>query len=234
VHNPAQVLCDLISGMHDGNGRVTLPGYYDKVSPLPDHERQELARLPVSRETLLRMSGVPELWGEQGFTPVERIGTRPTLEVNGIVSGFTGPGAKTVLPAWAMAKISMRLVPNQDPQEVHQQLLQYMQERTPKTVRYEVIAMKGNPASITDLQLPATQAFSKAQETVWGKKPVFRREGGSVPVVSEMQQILGVDSVLSGFGLTDDNIHGPNEKLHIPTWYRGIDTLIHFIYNLVE
>jgi acetylornithine deacetylase/succinyl-diaminopimelate desuccinylase-like protein len=234
IHNPAQVLCDLISGMHDDKGRITLPGYYDRVLPLSDQERQELSRLPVNRETFLRQSGASELWGEEGFTPVERVGARPTLEVNGLLSGFTGPGAKTVLPAWAMAKISMRLVPEQNPDEVHQQLLQYMQKHAPNTVRYEVIPMKGSSASLSDPNLPATQALIKAQETVWGKRPVFRREGGSVPVVSDMQQILGVDSVLSGFGLTDDNIHGPNEKLHLPTWYKGIDTLIHFVYNLVN
>jgi acetylornithine deacetylase/succinyl-diaminopimelate desuccinylase-like protein len=234
VHNPAQVLCELIAGMHDEKGRITLPGYYDSVLPLSEQERAELARLPVSREVYLQQSGAPELWGEQGFSPVECVGARPTLEVNGLLSGFTGAGAKTVLPAWAMAKISMRLVPNQDPEEVHHQVLQYLQEHAPNTVRYEVIAMKGSPASISDINLPATQAFFRAQEAVWGKKPVFRREGGSVPVVSDMQQILGVDSVLSGFGLTDDNIHGPNEKLHLPTWYRGIDTLIHFVYNLVN
>jgi acetylornithine deacetylase/succinyl-diaminopimelate desuccinylase-like protein len=234
IHNPAQVLCDLIAGMHDDKGRITLPGYYDRVLPLSDQERHELARLPVNRETFLRQSGASELWGEEGFTPIERVGARPTLEINGLLSGFTGPGAKTVLPAWAMAKISMRLVPEQDPDEVHQQMLQYMQEHAPETIRYEVIPMKGSPASLSDPNLPATQALIQAQETVWGKRPVFRREGGSVPVVSDMQQILGVDSVLSGFGLTDDNIHGPNEKLHLPTWYRGIDTLIHFVYNLVN
>jgi acetylornithine deacetylase/succinyl-diaminopimelate desuccinylase-like protein len=232
VHNPAQVLCDLISGMHDENGHITLPGYYDKVLPLTEQERSELARLPVNRDTYLQQSGAPELRGEAGFTPVEQVGARPTLEVNGLLSGFTGAGAKTVLPAYAMAKISMRLVPKQDPEEVHQQLLQYLQEHAPNTVRYELIAMKGSPASISDIDLPATQAFIRALETVWGKRPVFRREGGSVPVVADMQQILGVESVLSGFGLTDDNIHGPNEKLHLPTWYRGIDTIIHFIYNL--
>jgi acetylornithine deacetylase/succinyl-diaminopimelate desuccinylase-like protein len=234
IHNPAQVLCDLISGMHDEKGRITLPGFYDRVLPLSTQEREELARLPVSRETYLHQSGAPELWGEDGFSPVERIGARPTLEVNGLLSGFTAAGAKTVLPAWAMAKISMRLVPNQDPEEVNQQVRKYLEEHAPNTIRYEVTAMKGSPASISDINLPATRAFIKAQETVWGKKPIYRREGGSVPVVSDMQQILDVDSVLSGFGLPDDNIHGPNEKLHLPTWYKGIDTLIHFVYNLVN
>jgi acetylornithine deacetylase/succinyl-diaminopimelate desuccinylase-like protein len=234
VHNPAQVMCDLVSGMHDENGRVTLPGYYDRVLPLSEQERSELARLPVNRETYLQQSGAPELWGEAGFSPTERVGARPTLEVNGMLSGFTGVGAKTVLPAWAMAKISMRLVPKQDPEEVHQQLLKYMQEHAPETVRYEIIPMKGSPASVSDPNMPATQAFIQALEQVWGKRPVFRREGGSVPVVGDMQAILGIDSVLSGFGLSDDNIHGPNEKLHLPTWYKGIATLIHFIYNLVN
>lgn len=232
VHNPAQVLCELIAGMHDQDGRVTLPGYYDKVRPLSEEERAELARLDMSDNYYLQKTGASALWGEKGFTPIERTGARPTLEVNGLYSGYTGEGSKTVLPAWAMAKISMRLVPDQDPAEVHRQLQQYLTQHAPQSVRWEVTPMAGGPACITDRNSPGVQALSRALTTVWGKPPVFKREGGSVPIVAQMQEILKIDSVLTGFGLPDDNIHAPNEKLHMPTWEHGIDALIHFFYNL--
>lgn len=231
VHNPAQALCELIAGMHDAEGRVTLPGFYDRVRPLTEEERAELARLPVDNRFYLEQTGAPALWGEAGYTPVERIGARPTLEINGLLSGFTGPGAKTVLPAEARAKISMRLVPDQDPEEVYQQLLRYLEERAPKTVRWEVIRMAGVRAVLTDRNHPAVQALRRALETVWGRPPVFKREGGTVPIVTQLKEMLGVESVLTGFGLPDDNLHAPNEKLHLPTWSRGLEALVHFFYN---
>ncbi len=232
VHNPAQALCELIAGMHDKNGRITLPGFYDRVRPLPEDERLELARLPMGEEYYQQQTGVSMTWGEAGFTPNERVGARPTLEVNGLLAGLTGQGSKTVIPAHAMAKISMRLVPDQDPAEVHQQLLRYLEQNAPKTIRWELTRMAGGPASMSDPHHPATEALAKALEQVWGKRPVYKREGGSVPVVGDMQKILSVDSVLTGFGLPDDNLHAPNEKLHLPTWYKGIEALIHFFYNL--
>jgi acetylornithine deacetylase/succinyl-diaminopimelate desuccinylase-like protein len=232
VHNPAQVLCELIAGMHDEKGRITLPGFYDKVLALEAEERFELFRIPMDEEFYLAASGSPALFGEEGYTPSECTGARPTLEVNGLLSGYTGVGAKTVLPSKAMAKISMRLVPNQDPDEVHQQLLQYLQEKTPNTVSYEVIPMVGGPASISDRNSKAVQALADAMEIVWGKKPVFKREGGSVPVVSQFQEILKVESVNTGFSTPGDNMHSPNEKMHLPTWFRGIDTFIHYFYKL--
>jgi acetylornithine deacetylase/succinyl-diaminopimelate desuccinylase-like protein len=234
VHNPAQVLCDLIAGMHDAQGRITLPGFYDSVRPLSEEERSQLARLPMDEAYYREQTGVSQTWGEAGFSPSERIGARPTLEVNGMLSGFTGKGSKTVIPAHAMAKISMRLVPDQDPKQVHQQLLDYLEANAPKSVRWELTVMAGGPASISNPKHPAAQALARAQETVWGKPPLYKREGGSVPVVADMQKILGVESVLTGFGLPDDNLHAPNEKLHLPTWYKGISALIHFFYNLVE
>lgn len=234
VHNPAQVLCELIAAMHDQHGRVTLPGFYDRVRPLDEVERAELARLPMDEAFYLKNTGVPALWGEEGYSPVERVGARPTLEVNGIVSGFTGEGAKTVLPAWAMAKISTRLVPDQNPDEIHQQLLDFLARNAPKTVRYEVTKMVGGPAAISDRNSPGVKAMQKALKIVWGKDPLFRREGGSVPVVVLFKELLGIESVNGGFALPDDNAHGPNEKLHLPTWEHGIEALVHFIFNLVE
>ena len=232
IHNPAQVLCELVAGMHDDQGRVTLPGFYDSVRPLDPVEREELARLPHGDEFILEQSGVPELYGETGYTNVERIGARPTLEVNGLLSGFTGEGSKTVLPSKAMAKISMRLVPDQDPDQVMEQLRQYLEQNTPPTVHWELIKHAGGSASISDIHHPAVAAMEKALETVWGKRPLYRREGGSVPVVAKFQKELGTESVCTGFGLPDDNLHAPNEKVHLPTFYRGIDAVVHFLLNL--
>lgn len=234
VLNPAQALCELIAGMHDVSGRVTLPGFYDRVRNLDDEERQQLARLPLDEEFYLQQTGAPALWGESGYSPVERVGGRPTLEVNGFYSGFIGEGSKTVLPAWAMAKISTRLVPDQDPDEVHQQLTRYLKENAPETIRFEVKNLVGSPASISDRGSVAVLAMEDAMQQVWQRKPLFRREGGSVPVVVLFKEILGIESVNCGFSLPDDNAHSPNEKLHLPTWNRGIDTIIHFIFNLAD
>jgi acetylornithine deacetylase/succinyl-diaminopimelate desuccinylase-like protein len=232
VHNPAVALAELIAGMHNANGSVLLPGFYDDVRPLSAEERAEFARLPMDTGHYLEMTGVPMLWGEAKYTPLERVGARPTLEINGLLSGFTGQGTKTVLPAQAMAKITCRLVPDQDPEKIYRSLRKYLEQNAPKTIRWELIKMQGGPASISDRNSAAVQAMCKALETVWGSKPLFRREGGSIPVVAQMQSILGVESVLTGFGLPDDNLHAPNEKQHLPTWYKGIDSLIHFFFNL--
>ena len=234
VHNPAQVLCELIAGMHDENGRVTLPGYYDSVRPLDDEERAELARLPLDEDFYLEQTGAPELFGETGYTANERVGVRPTLEVNGLLSGFTGEGSKTVLPAKAMAKISMRLVPDQNPDEVYQQFMRYLEGNAPPTIRWELEDLNQGDAAITDRNMPGVVALSQAMEATWGKKPVYKREGGSVPVVAQMQKILGIESVLTGFGLPDDNLHAPNEKIHLPTFYNGIDTFIRYLDILGE
>jgi acetylornithine deacetylase/succinyl-diaminopimelate desuccinylase-like protein len=234
VHNPAQVLCDLISGMHDDHGRITLPGYYDSVVPLSEKDRKQIEELPINEETYKQQTGVPELWGEEGYTPAERTGARPTLDVNGMYSGFTGHGSKTIIPSWAMAKISMRLVPDQDPAEVQQQLVKYLQMNAPDTVRWELTPMSGAPASITRTDLPEVNAFADALERAWGKKPLFKREGGSIPIAFYMKASFGSDSILGGFGLPDDHVHAPNEKLDLPTWYTGINALIHFLINMQE
>jgi len=234
VLNPAQALCELIAGMHDADGHITLPGFYDQVRPLPDEERAELARLPISDGLIQAQTGAPALFGEAGYTTVERMGARPTLEVNGFLSGFTGAGSKTVLPARAMAKISMRLVPDQDPKAVHKSLLAYLAEHAPKSIHWEVIKMAGGVASISDRSSRGVQSMARAMETVWGRRPVFKREGGSVPVVTQFKKYLGVESVNTGFAMPDDNMHSPNERLHLPTLWRGIDAFIHFLFNLSE
>jgi len=234
IHNPAVALCELIAGMHDAQGRVQLPGFYDRVRAVSVEERAQLARLPIEDETYRRLTGAPALWGEPDYSSVERVSIRPTLEVNGMLSGFTGAGSKTIIPAWAMAKISTRLVADQQIEEVHQQLIEYFKQNAPKTVRWEIRNLGGGPACRTDPKLPATQALVSAQQTVWGVAPMYKCEGGSIPIVADMQHILGVDSVLTGLSLPDDAVHSPNEKLHLPTWRRGIDAYIHFFYNLAE
>jgi acetylornithine deacetylase/succinyl-diaminopimelate desuccinylase-like protein len=232
VHNPAQALAELIAKMHDEKGRVTLPGFYDRVRPISEEERADFARLPSNDKHYLEETGVPALWGEDGFISAERTGARPTLEVNGLLSGWTGPGSKTVLPAKAMAKISCRLVPDQDSDEVVEQMTRFMEANAPKTVKWEVKKLTGSPHAIADLNNPGVKAMHDAMESVWGTRPLYRREGGSIGAVAMLQQICGVESVLVGMGLPSDNVHSPNEHLHLPTWYRGIDAFIHFFYNM--
>lgn len=232
VHNPAQALAELVAKMHDEKGRVTLPGFYDSVRPISEEERKAFARLPNDDQHYLEETGVPALWGEEGYISAERTGARPTLEVNGLLSGWTGPGSKTVLPAKAMAKISCRLVPDQDPDEVVEQTKQFMEANAPKTIHWEVKKLSGSPHAIADLNNPGVKAMDKAMESVWGARPYYRREGGSIGAVAMLQQICGVESVLVGMGLPSDNVHSPNEHLHLPTWYKGMDAFIHFLYNL--
>jgi acetylornithine deacetylase/succinyl-diaminopimelate desuccinylase-like protein len=232
VHNPAQALIEAIAAMHDQDGKVTLPGFYDDVRVLEEKERAELARLPMTDNEFLIQTGVPALWGEKGFTSIERVGARPTLEVNGFYSGFIGEGQKTVLPSYAMAKISCRLVPNQNHEKVYQQLLAFLQAKMPPTVRWEAKKLSGGAPLLINPNQPTTLAFADALEKVFGVKPVYKLEGGSVPVTTDLQEILGVQSILTGFSCPDDNIHSPNEKFHVPTFYKGIDTIIHFLYNI--
>ncbi|MBI5714536.1 MAG: dipeptidase [Chloroflexi bacterium] len=233
VHNPAQVLAELIAGMHDKKGRVTLPGYYDDVRKLTKEERKNLKRVPRSDKQIKEeAANPPKLYGEEGYTNVERLGARPTLEINGLYSGFIGEGSKTVLPGKAMAKISMRLVPDQDPNKVEKQLIAYLKKNAPKTVTWNLKAFGKTPGVLTAFDSLQVKAAQKSLQAVFGVKPVFRREGGSVPVVSDIQRILGIDSVIMGFGLPDDNLHAPNEKQHIPTFFKGIEAYIHFFANL--
>ncbi|HJS18935.1 MAG TPA: dipeptidase [Anaerolineales bacterium] len=232
VHNPAQVLAELIAKMHDKRGRITLPGFYDSVRPISKQERADFARLPNDDTHYLAETGVPALWGEKGYISAERTGARPTLEVNGLLSGWTGPGSKTVLPAKAMAKISCRLVPDQTAAEVEGQMVRFMEENAPNTVTWEVKKLTGSPFAIADLNNPGVKAMNDAMEDVWGVRPFYRREGGSIGAVAMLQQICGVESVLVGMGLPSDNVHSPNEHLHLPTWYKGIDAFIHFFNNL--
>ncbi|MDO8754859.1 MAG: dipeptidase [Anaerolineales bacterium] len=231
IHNPAQALIELVAGMHDKNGKITLPGFYDKVRKLSKKEREDFKRLPIRDKELIQMTGVPALWGEPQFIPAERVGARPTLEVNGLLSGFTGQGSKTVLPAWAMAKISCRLVPDQSPEETFKQMKAYLKKNAPKTIKWELTNLHNAGAALVSTDSAGVQALAAALESVWGKRPYFKREGGSIGSVVLLQKYIGADSLLTGFGLPDDNVHSPNERLHLPTWYKGMEAFTHFFYN---
>ncbi|MFH1446275.1 MAG: M20/M25/M40 family metallo-hydrolase, partial [Chloroflexota bacterium] len=219
-----------IADLHDTEGRVTLPGFYDRVRPLSEGDRNKIASLNISDAFYIKTTGTPKLWGEKGFTTLERAGARPTLDVNGLYSGFIGEGSKTIIPAYAKAKISCRLVPYQDPDEVHKQLILYLETHMPDTITWNVTMLSGAPAYLCE-NAPGLDRFVKALEASWGKPVAYKREGGSIPVATSMKEILGVDSILTGFGLPDDHIHSPNERLHLPTWKRGIKALILFILS---
>ena len=232
IDNPANVLCQLVAGMRDQQGKILLPGFYDDVHELTQEERDILPSL--SEEWWLESSGAQTLFGEEEFTPTERATTRPTLDINGLLSGFTGEGSKTVLPARAMAKVSMRLVPDQDPARIYESLVRYMEENAPPTMTWEIDDLSSARPAIIKHDSDVVKAASQALESVWGVPPVYSRAGGTVPVVSLIKEILGVDSLMLGFGLPNDNIHGPNEKQHLPNFYRGIETYIQFIEALSE
>ncbi len=231
IANPANVLSQVIAGLHDSQGRVTLPGFYDQVREISDEEKQNLSRLGMDEDFFKDITGVPALGGERGFSPVERIGARPTLDVNGLYAGYIEEGAKTIIPAYAMAKLSTRLVPDQNPNTVHENLKSYLEEKVPNTVRWELDFMSGTPAYITEAQAPGVDLFIEALKSTWGVEPLLKREGGSIPVATAMKNILGVDSILTGFGLPDDQIHSPNERLHLPTHKKGVEALIRFFLN---
>lgn len=231
IHNPAQALAELVAGMHDTKGRVTLPGFYDDVRVLDGDERAALARLPVNDDGWARSAGVTELWGEEGYSVVERTGARPTLEVNGLLAGFTGEGSKTVLPAKAMAKLSMRLVPNQHPDKVLGQLEAYLRAHAPATVRWTVQQLATGEPVLLQRDSPFVRAASDALRDTFGVAPVFQLLGWSVPITNLLNDELGVDVVVMGFGLPDDGTHGPNEHFYLPNFYRGIESYVRFFEN---
>ncbi len=229
VRNPAVVLCELIAGLHDSSGRVTLSRFYDKVRSLPEDEKRDINTTGYSDEEWKKAAGVSELYGEKGFTPAERAGARPTLEVNGMLSGFTGQGQKTVIPAAAMAKISMRTVPYQSDEEIDASFRRYFEEKTPPSMRCEIKRLSKGPYALLERNTPELVSAAEALKESYGQLPVFKLEGGSVPIVTLLKNRLGIDSVILGCGLTDAGIHGPNERLHLPTYYKGIETYARFL-----
>ena len=235
VINPAFALAQILSQLKDGNGRITIPGFYDDVRKLPSEERRALARLPFSEKRFQKEIGAPALYGEKGFTTLERLWARPTLEVNGLYSGFIGEGAKTVLPGRAMAKVSMRLVPNQNPAKIVRLFTQCIKHLCPKTVRLKVTEISGRGMPwLAPTDHPAMQAMAQAIQKGFGKKPVFTRTGGTIPVVATFTRLLKAPSLLMGIGLPDENAHAPNEKLDLDNLHHGMLSAAHLWNELAE
>jgi acetylornithine deacetylase/succinyl-diaminopimelate desuccinylase-like protein len=229
VDNPLNVLVYLLAQLRDPvSRRVTVPGFYDRVRPLGEAERLLLSRAPTTDEVTCQLTGAPALAGEVGYTTPERASVRPTFDIHGIPGGFAGQGHKTVIPARAFAEFSMRMVPDQDPREIAALVESYLRSLAPPTVELAFRSLGMALPAVIDFQAPPIQAMANALERVFGLLPVYMRSGGSLPIVREFQDQLGVPVVLTGFGLPDDNIHAPNEKQHLPTVYRGIETLIHY------
>lgn len=230
IHNPVQALSEIIAQLHDKDGRVTIPGFYKDVRQLTKKERVSYKKLPWGDKKYAKELGVKTLYGEKGFSTIERLWARPTLECNGIWGGFTGEGAKTVLPAKATAKISMRLVPDQGADGVAKLFEKHIKKIAPKTVHVEVRYIHGGEPAITPIDSAGVQAAAVALEKGFGKKPLFQREGGSIPIVVQFKEILGLDTVLLGFGQPDENAHAPDEFINLENFYGGIRTIAHF-YN---
>ena len=224
VANPGFVLAQVLARMKDRGGRVKIPGFYDDVRELTAEEREGYKKLRFNETQYKKSLGAPRLFGERGYTTLERVWARPTFEVNGLLSGFTGEGAKTVLPAVAMAKVSMRLVPNQDPDTVAKLFEDYVRKVTPKTVEVKVTRMHGGKPWMTGLENPFIQAAGRAIKLGFNAEPAFIREGGSIPVVATFQEMLGLPAVLFGIALPDANTHAPNEKLDLANFNNGIIT----------
>lgn len=231
VHNPAQVIAEIVAALHDQNGTVQIPGFYDDVRPISAEERDALAKVPYSIDQWREETGLVEPWGEAEYTLLERTGARPTCEVNGIYGGFQGEGGKTIIPAMAGAKISMRLVPDQDPERIAELFTDYVRQLAGDHVDLEILNHNNGWWAVADINSPEMAAASDAYEATWGVKPIFTREGGSIPIVATFQRELGTPVVLMGFGL-DDNIHAPNEHFRVEHFYRGIETVIHYYHNL--
>ena len=222
VANPGFVLAQMLAQMKDRSGRIRIPGFYDDVRDLSEAERAEWKKLPFNETKYRKDLGAPKLFGETGYSTLERVWARPTFEVNGLLSGFTGEGAKTVLPATAMAKVSMRLVPDQDPDKVANLFEEYLKKIAPRTVEVKLTRMHGGKPWMTEFDNKFVRAAGRAIEQGFGKAPVFNREGGSIPVVSTFQKELGLPSVLFGVGLPDENAHAPDEKLDLGNFHNGI------------
>ncbi len=232
VANPGGVLARILAAMKDDNGRVTIPGFYDDVAPLSDREREIYRSLPFDEDRYKKELGVEALSGEEGFSTLERVWARPTFEINGLLSGFTGEGAKTVLPARAMAKVSMRLVPDQDPDQIATLFEQHLRALCPPTVQLRLTRMQGGKPCLVPIEHPAVQAGARALEKGFGRAPVFIREGGSIPVVATFSDLLKIPTVLLGFGLPNENAHAPNEHLDLSNFRRGIVSVAHFYDEL--
>jgi acetylornithine deacetylase/succinyl-diaminopimelate desuccinylase-like protein len=228
VANPINTLCSMIDSLHDEKGRVTIPGFYDKVAELSAAERDAINKAPFDLNEYKKDLDIAEIKGEIGYSTLERTGIRPTLDCNGIWGGYTGEGAKTVLPSKASAKISMRLVPNQMSSEITELFTKHIQSIAPKSVKVKVTAHHGGEPAVTPTDSPAYKAAEKAFKEVWGKTPIPTRDGGSIPIVALFKKELNLDTVLLGFGLDSDAIHSPNEHYGVKNFLMGIETIVSF------
>jgi acetylornithine deacetylase/succinyl-diaminopimelate desuccinylase-like protein len=234
VANPINILNKMIASLHDENNHITVPGFYDDVMDVHPDERADMGKAPFNEENYKKSLEIKETWGEKGYTTLERVGIRPTLDVNGIWGGYIGEGAKTVLPSKAYAKISMRLVPNQDHNKITDLFIKHFESIAPPYVTVKVKNLHGGQGYVSPTDSPAYQAASKAFTDTYGKKPIPYRSGGSIPIISTFEQILGIKSILMGFGLESDAIHSPNENYSLEQFYKGIETIPLFYKYFAE
>lgn len=231
VANPAVILAKMLASVHDENNRITIPGFYDDVMDVSAEERALLAQAPFDPEKYKRSLAIGDVWGESGFSVMERTGIRPAFDICGIWSGYTGEGSKTVLPAKAYAKVSSRIVPNQDHHQVASLIKKYFESIAPPQVTVKVDVLHGGPAYVCPIDLPAYKAAEKAFTDTFNKRPVPFRSGGSIPIISTFEKVLGVKSILMGFGLESDAIHSPNENYPLWNLFKGIETITRFYHH---
>lgn len=234
IANPANVIAKLCGSLIDDDGRIQIPGFYDDVAELSEKELDQFAELPFSEETFLAETGSTATHGEAGFSTLQRRWTRPTCDINGIAGGYSGEGPKTIVPSKAMAKITCRLVPSQDPEKILNALESFLKELVPPGIQFEFVRYHGCEAFAFDPNSPWITAAGAAVEAAFGKPPVFIREGGSIPVVSSFQQVLGIDTLLLGWGRNTDNLHSPDEHFHVDDFYNGILASAHLWQLLAE
>jgi len=234
VANPINILCKMVADMHDENNHITIPGFYDDVLNLSEAERAEMAKAPFDLNKYKAELAIEDVWGEKGYSTMERTSIRPTLDVNGIWGGYIGEGSKTVLPSKAFAKISMRLVPNQTTAKITELFQGYFEKAAPSCVKVKVRPHHGGEPALTPTDSVEFLAASKAMESTFGKKPIPTRGGGSIPIIALFESVLGLKSVLMGFGLDSDALHSPNEKYGLFNFYKGIETIPYFFEHYAE
>jgi acetylornithine deacetylase/succinyl-diaminopimelate desuccinylase-like protein len=234
IHNPLQALCEIVAGLHDRDGRIVIPGFYERVRKWSNDERKLMARSGPADESILRDANAKAGWGETGYTLYERTTIRPALTINGITGGYQGPGSKAVIPARAMAKLNFRLVPDQDPAEIDRLFRKHVARVTPNTVASEVRTTLAAQPALIDRSHPALRAAALAYRAGFGRAPAFLRSGGTIPIVNTLQEIFGIPTVLMGFALPDDRMHAPNEKFYLPNFRNGISTSIHFLNEIAN
>jgi len=234
AHNPANALVEILAKLHNADNTIAVPGFYDDVVPLTAEERAMIAKTDLTPEQFMQSTGVPQVWGDANFNIRERIAARPTLDINGLWSGWSGPGPKTIIPHKAGAKVSSRLVGNQDPHDIFEKLKAYIESITPPTVKVNVSLLTTGKPALFPFDTPVMQAAARAYEKGWGAKPIFTRGGGSIPIVAEIADLMHIPVVMMGYGLDDDGLHSPNERYTIEMFHRGIETAIVYLEELAN